>query len=405
MLDNGEVKGQIVTDSTIRDIADIIMQNIEPRITPTIEHIIIDNKSVLKVMFNGTSKPYSAFGKFLIRIGTQNRKMDREELLNILGEITYTLSWEKEESEFTTDNINSDTLNNFYNEGLSCDKIPNGYNPKDLFKMLNLITKNGHLTNGGYALFGKNANIRLKIARFATDEKITFINLKFYNDNIYNLINDAMLYLAGVINYYVEIGTMQRTEIPEIPIRALREIIINAFAHADYRSDPEIEINIHPSMITIYNPGPFPDNLTPFDFINDSISSIKRNPVIFDVLFRRKDVEKSGTGFKRVNDLCTKEGIKWTYKNTTYGFYLTFFRKNYNLLSNKLKPIANDGLTKTEQTILNLINQNPKIKKDEIANFTHLAKRTIQRYIASLTKKGYIIRIGNNQTGYFEILK
>ena len=119
VLDNGEVKGQIVTDSAIRDIADIIMQNIEPRITPTIEHIIIDNKSVLKVMLNGTSKQYSAFGKFLIRIGTQNRKMDREELLNILGKITYTLSWEKEESEFTTDNINSDTLNNFYNESLS----------------------------------------------------------------------------------------------------------------------------------------------------------------------------------------------------------------------------------------------------------------------------------------------
>jgi ATP-dependent DNA helicase RecG len=405
VLDDGEVKGQPISDSTIKDITNIIAENVQPKITPTIEHLIIDKKHVLKVSFHGTSKPYSAFGKFLIRIGSENRKMGRDEIINILKETTYTLSWEKEITEHEIEDIDEKTLDEFYREGVNSGRIPTGFDKLSLLKMLDLI-KDGYLNRAGYALFGKNANIRLKIARFATNEKITFTDLKFYNDNIYNLIDDAMQYLLNAINYSVDIGLIQRVEIPEIPIRALREIVINAFAHADYRDDPEIEINIHPGFITIYNPGPFPDNLTPFNFIEDSISSIKRNPLILDVLFRRKDVEKSGTGFKRVNELCKKQNIKWSFKNTAYGFYFTFFRNSIEEETNsKNFNIDHKDLNNTELVVYELINKNVRIKKSEIEKITGLSERTIQRYISSLTKKGYIIRIGSNQIGYFEILK
>lgn len=37
--DNGEVKGQIITDSTIKDISDSIFRDIEPRIIPTIKYL------------------------------------------------------------------------------------------------------------------------------------------------------------------------------------------------------------------------------------------------------------------------------------------------------------------------------------------------------------------------------
>lgn len=405
VLDDGEVKGQQISDSTIKDITNIIVENVQPKITPTIEHLIIDKKHVLKVSFHGTSKPYSAFGKFLIRIGTENRKMGRDEIINILKETTYTLFWEKEPTEYTIEDINEKTLDEFYKEGVSSGRIPAGFDKQSLLKMLGVI-KDGYLNKAGYALFGKNANIRLKIARFATNEKVTFTDLKFYNDNIYNLIDDAMQYLINAIDYRVDIGLIQRVEIPEIPIRALREIVINAFAHADYRNDPEIEINVHPGFITIYNPGSFPDNLTPFNFIEDSIASIKRNPLILDVLFRRKDVEKSGTGFKRVNELCKNQNIKWSFKNSAYGFYFTFFRNSIeNQINNKSINHGHEDLNNTELFIYELINKNVKIKKSEIVKVTGLSERTIQRYISSLTKKGYVIRIGNNQAGYFEILK
>ena len=51
VFDNGDIKGQVITDSTIKDVSEMISTNIEPRIVPTIENLVIDNKNVLKISF------------------------------------------------------------------------------------------------------------------------------------------------------------------------------------------------------------------------------------------------------------------------------------------------------------------------------------------------------------------
>ncbi|MDD2434595.1 MAG: ATP-binding protein [Bacilli bacterium] len=214
-------------------------------------------------------------------------------------------------------------------------------------------------------MFGLKANVTLKLASFATDEKMTFLDLKEYKDNIYNLVNAAIEYVSTKINWRVEIGQRKRIEIPEIPVRALREMIINAFAHANYERSPEIEINIHPNKIAIFNPGTFPDDLIPQDFIDKNISSIKRNPLILDVLFRCKDVEKSGTGFRGMNELCKDEKIRLDYDKTPYGFYFTFYRTK----SGSNKPFEQNPLSIEEEKVLLILNSNPKITKEEIAFF------------------------------------
>ena len=58
-----------------------------------------------------------------------------------------------------------------------------------------------------------------------------------------------------------------RIEMPEIPLDALREIIVNSFAHANYMGVTENKIDITPSQIEIYNPGEFPIKLKPEMFV------------------------------------------------------------------------------------------------------------------------------------------
>ena len=179
-------------------------------------------------------------------------------------------------------------------------------------------------------MFGKDAKIGLKLAVYATDNKVTFLDLKLMTGNIYNLINQAVKYILNNILWRVVIKSRKREELPEIPEVAIREIIVNAFAHANYKTLPEIEIEIHPTKIEIYNPGTFPDDLTPFDFIEKNISSYKRNRLILDVLFRSKDTEKTNTGFQRMDEVCNEENIKWSYRKEGYGFFFEFFRNNPN---------------------------------------------------------------------------
>lgn len=404
--DNGDVRGQIIMDSTIKDLTESIFRDIEPRIIPTITKEIYEGRDVLKVDFSGTQIPYSAFGKFLIRVGTQNRKMSRDELVKLVKESDYSLNWEKEINH-SVDDIDDVALKSFFLESVECGRLSmNEYDKKVLLSSLGL-SKDNYVYNAAYALFGKNDPIALKLACFATDEQLTFIDLKEIKGNIYTLITEAVNYISKNINWKVEIGQQRRIEIPEIPVMAIREMVINAFAHANYKNNPIIEVNVHPGKITIFNPGSFPDNLTPNDFINDNISSIKRNPLILSVLFRCKNVEQSGTGFRRMNYLCKEANVKWCFKNTAYGFYFTFERQNVRASVRadvQASPIGAE-LSNNELIIYLKIKENRTIKNGELALIIDRSEKTVQRTLAMLVKKGYLNRIGNNQYGYWEVLK
>ncbi len=397
ILDDGTVKGQIVSDSTIKSTTEAILRNIEPRITPTVEQVALEGKTVIKVTFSGKEQPYSAFGRFLIRVGTQNRQMTRSELERLIKTSDYSSSWEKEEANIAFGDLDLDAMRNYWKEAVSAGRLRmDEFDPHLLLTTLEL-ENDGKYFNSANALFGKSPLVEAKCACYATDEKLTFTDLNLQKGNVYNLIRFCMTYILNHINWKIEIG-LKRQEYPEIPERALFEIIVNAFAHASYDSFPQIDIDIFPSMVTISNPGSFPGWLEPSDFINKNITSMKRNPIILETLYRCKNVEKSGTGFKRMDELCKEAGIQWKSEKSAFGFSFTFFRNGNGTHNTTLS-----SLNVSERQVYALIERNAKITREEIAKSIGRTTRTAQRITNSLVDKGYLIRIGSNQFGYWEI--
>ena len=395
--DSGFVRGQQISDSTKKDISRIISDAIEPRIAPTIEVLTIEQRTIIKVSFSGHNRPYAVNGKYLIRTGTENRRMSPDELKRLIKNDDYSSKWEEELTDYTADDLDDDALKDFYQSAKDCGRLSmKEYDKEKLLTTIDIV-RGGQINNGGYALFGKNAKIGLKLASYATDNKVTFTDLKLLEGNIYNLVNSALDYILNRINWRGEIGTRKRKEIPEIPEEAIREIIVNAFAHADYETVPEIEIGIHPGKIEIYNPGSFPDD-TPLDFISRNLPSYKRNRLILDILFRSKDVEKSGTGFQRVNDFCKQQNVTWNYRKEAYGFFFEFIRTNV-----QINVQINTELSEAEQVIFNLIQNNDGISKAEMAIRIGKSEKTVQRLISSLTKKQVIEREGSNKSGSWKI--
>jgi len=395
--DSGFVKGQQISDSTKKDISRTINDLIEPRIVPTIDVLEIEGRSIIRVTFSGHNRPYSVNGRYLIRMGTENRRMTQDELKHLIKNEDYASKWEEEMTTYSADDIDDEALQDFYKSAKSSGRLHmDTYDKEKLLSSIGVF-KDGKLNNGGYALFGKEAKVGLKLASYATDNKVTFTDLKLIEGNIYNLVDDALNYVMNHINWRTEIGSRKRKEIPEIPEGAVREIIVNAFAHADYEVIPEIEIGIHPGKIEIYNPGTFPDNLTPLDFISKNMPSYKRNRLILDVLFRSRDVEKSGTGFQRVNEFCRQQNVTWNYRIEPYGFFFEFIRTNV-----QISVQINAELTEQEQVVFNLIHNNEGISKAEMAVRIGKSEKTVQRIIASLIEKNVIIRVGSNKSGYWK---
>lgn len=242
------------------------------------------------------------------------------------------------------------------------------------------------------------------MAVYATDQRINFLDINRVHDNIYNLIDIATVYINQHMNRRVEFDgkSTARIEIPEVPVDAVREIVVNAFAHANYRSITEHEIDITPTMIDIYNPGEFPINYKPEDFAERRIQSMPRNRKILDILYRSKNVEVQGSGIRKVLESCAANDVKYEYYNNEFGFRFSFHRNNVtsNVTSN-----VTIVLNSTDNEVLSLLKEKPEQTREEIASKIGKTVRTVQRSLDKLKEGKKIVRIGNKNYGYWEVIE
>ena len=66
--DSGFINGQQISDSTKKDISRMISETVQPKISPTIDTLVIDGKEIIRVSFSGYNRPYSISGKYLTRV-------------------------------------------------------------------------------------------------------------------------------------------------------------------------------------------------------------------------------------------------------------------------------------------------------------------------------------------------
>ena len=404
---NGDVIGQDVSESSLRDVSRSIYQSIKPQIYPTIEEVILDGRHLIKVEFSGENMPYSAGGRYYLRTADEDREVSPEELKEFFGANKYRDKWERGESEATLKQIDRTAIKAFCQKAIAAGRLPAGkYTCPIILKRFGLV-KDDHLTNAGEVLFGSTHPVTLKAAIFATDEKLTFLDMKLYEDNIFNLLETAEKYILKNIRWRNEITDLEREEIPEIPVTAIREALANSFAHSIYNGRTYHEICIHPSMISIYSPGEYASPYKPEQYIKGNYQSEIRNPLIAKILFLSKSIEQFGSGFKRIDSLCKDAGIKYSYENVDNGFKFILYRpQSISDIADVTYDVTYDSsLNDTERQVLAVLRHNPEISREEIADRVSKTVRTVQRALVSLTEKGYIKRVGAKKKSTWEVLR
>ena len=411
--DNGEVIGQEVSTKTIRDVSKAISENIEPKIYPTVNKIKLNDKDCILVEFEGDDIPYLAFGRAYMRVGDEDRQLSMKEIRNmILKDEDEVGKWENKVSDYTMQDIDEELLKGFIEKGRQAKRINFPYtNKEEILKKLSLINKNNELLNAGQILFAKEAKLEMQMAIFATETKLTFLDIDQVFGNIFELIEIGEGYIRKNIKWPVNFksGSMERVEIPEIPIEAIREALINSIIHRDFKNPKSNEIAIYKDRVEIFNPGEFPEGYMPEDFIEGKEGSMPRNPLIANTLYLSKDIEKWGSGFKRIYDECQNENVKVEFKIKKNGFSVIFYRKTdgelYDLTQNEKNNSANGTENGTENLILNILKKTPDITQKNLSEKTNISLRTIKRIIQQLKEKGIIERVGSDRKGYWEINK
>jgi ATP-dependent DNA helicase RecG len=407
---DGKALGMSIGRNTVKEITQAVVDNIEPKIFPNVEYRKIDDKDCIVVEAHGINSPYFAYGRAYIRVGESDKALSVHEIeTRILSRKKFL--WESEISDRHLKDVNTQTLKNYMKRANDEGRINFKYsNVKTTLKKLHLLSGE-KLLKAAEVLFCDNNPMEIQAAVFAGTDKVTFLDIKKFKGNIFSLRKQAEAYVKEHIKWRADLSESRRREIPEIPVRAFSEAIGNSLCHRDYANPKGNEVAIFKDRIDIYNPGVFPDELTPEDFIKGDGYSILRNPLIAETMYMSADIEKWASGLKRIYDECTAAGVKVEFKRVKTGFVVSFYRPKWEegegLGEEGQKTIEKTiekTIKKNKQKILDLVRQNPKITVEELAKATGLSSVGVRYNLNKLKKENVLKRVGPDKGGHWEVL-
>ena len=286
---NGKAVGLEINEKTLRDVSQAIAAHIEPVIYPHITQQRIEGKHCLYIKAEGWQQPYLAYGRAYMRVADEDKKLSASELKNlILQNNQDALRWESEPSGLTLEQLNPEKISRFLARAdLPPDSAANALEKLDLLRQ-------GAPINAA-KLFFADAPIQLRCAVFATNTSSTIIDRHDFDGDILELIEEAEKYALKNIHIGMRLEGLRRVDVPEIPLKAIREALVNAFCHRDWRDPDFVQVAVFKDRLEIRSPGKLYGGLT-FDEIRQGNISRRRNPKIAELLRRIHLVEAWGRG-------------------------------------------------------------------------------------------------------------
>lgn len=399
---SGQPVGLMVTDKTLRDVSQALAAHIEPRLYPEITSLEAAGKVCLRVQATGHQKPYFAYGRAYIRVADEDRQMSARELESlILSRNSAALRWDNEPSTTALAELSETKIRRFVERaGLPWDNTANA------LAKLGLV-QDGQLLNAA-RLFFADQPIQLRCAVFASTTSATIIDRHDFDGDVLELIDEAEKYILKNIHIGMRLEGMRRVDVPEISRAALREAVINAFCHRDWRDPDYIQIAIYKNRVEIRNPGGLFDGLT-FEAMRRGNVSHRRNPLIAD-LFRRIDkVEAWGRGMP----LILENAPDVEFREIARLFVASFERPSATLetgpetgpetsLETSLEN-AKKTPKKHQETILRHLLQHPQASVPELIHATGLSTNGVKYHLNQLKQTGKLRRVGSTKGGRWEV--
>jgi ATP-dependent DNA helicase RecG len=344
-------------------------------ILPSVKSEYIKGIEVIKIEIPSSEVPISYKGKFYIRSGSTTQEVSGMELVKFVMK-RQKLSWDTLLSDAGLDEIDEETVLKFKNMAKDRLAISEKDSIEKILENLELL-KEGKLTNAGLLLFGKNTNKYLlntitRVGRFKTQTEII----------------DT-----------VEIKGIERKDIWDYPLPAIREACINALTHRDYMDPAEIQIKIYDDHIWFWNPGRLPEGIT-VDMLKDEHFSKPRNRLIAMVFYYAGLIERWGTGTKRMVELCKEQGLpEPDFKEFGNGFSVIFYKDIYN--EENLRKM---GLNERQIKAVLYVKERREITNKEYQKINSCSRNTATNDLRELVDKGILQQSGKKGAGAYYVI-
>jgi len=319
----------------------------------------------------------------------------------ILKKHESTTLWDSQISDFSIKNINIEQVKKFMNDAKKSERINFDFETAETtLKKIGLLKRN-RLLNAAKILFCDENSLQVQLAVLAGTDRSNFLDIKELRGTLLHILSESELYIKQHIRWRAEISGLERNEIPEIPVEAIRESLVNSLCHRDYFRKESNKIALYKDRLEIYNPGGFPENKTPEDYLHGDAQSILRNPLIAQILYYSRNIEKWGSGLKRIHNACEAQNIELSFKYDPSEFSVILHRPQH---FDKSREEILKSLSTNERRVIELMIQDSRITRLELAKKAKLSPAAIDNNVAKLKEKRLLKRVGPKKGGHWKSL-
>ncbi len=421
-------------------LANAISDSCEPQIIPDIEPQTVDGKTVIVITVEaGKNRPYYIKSKgkekgTYIRVAGTSRTAYPEKIRELEMEGA-RISWDEltcvgyEVTEEATRRLCCDIENFRKKAGLSEHEVRKEqlFNWKILKKSDDeVLASNAYvLLTSDYFPFSKT-----QCAVFKGTDRTVFLDKREYTGPIYKQIESAVDFVLRNIRLGATIDGLVRRENYELPVEAIREMIINAHCHRNLLDESCIQVAVYDDRLEVTSPGGLYNGLT-YEEVMSGHSKI-RNKLIANIFSQMGLVEAWGSGIRRILSVAKEYELPIPavevfddmfrvnlFRNVqdngnNSGFRDNFgvnggenFGDNFGVNGGDKTFVVKDGrkVTDTQQKILDCIAEDKYISAKRIAEKIGVSGRTVENNIKKMKESEILVRHGSPKFGCWEIVE
>ena len=353
-------------------------------------------------------------GRYFQRVGNTTREIPAEQLgryfIAKLG-----VQWDSIPDNYTLEQVDPAAVRRFLE--LAKNRLPfarDDESVENLLQKLELI-RDGKITRGAILLFGKNPQVsftsaQIHMGRFK--DAITIIDDKLLKGNLFSQVDAAVQLFQQYMQVRYEFGekpgkteplsAMQRTEIWDYPIKALREAVINALIHRDYfQTGAEIQIRVYDDRVVITNPGGLPEGMTVDELRQEGHRSLPRNTLLAQVFYYGELLEKWGTGTSRMITLCQNHGIPEPEFSAHPDWFSVTFAKDF-YTNERLFAM---GFSDRQVQAVRYVREQGVITNKAYRDLTGVSPRAALRELTDLCTREILVKQGTTGRSTVYLLK
>lgn len=271
--DDGSVSG--IEFSLETWLANISRNNVIPALQLAVQEVTIAGNTVCCVTVpKGQDRPYQTLdGKYWLRAGSTNRMATKEELSRLFQQAGLVHFDTSPVANTSVSDIDLKAVDHYYRSFYETDFIhlPEAEQHSLLENTDILVTHEDDwlVSVGGLLMFGKQPQRRLPQSSLVfavfkgNDITDDLVDKKEITGTMAELIDKTINLLQLYIPNPSTIEGAQRKEAAYIPLKVLREAVVNSVMHRDYSiSHRKTQVHVYQNRIEITSPGSLANTLT-----------------------------------------------------------------------------------------------------------------------------------------------